>query len=65
MKSAIGGAARVDVFAGRVELGAVARRDDDRFARRVPAAQRLQGVLQPARLEIQALPEFDRARSDD
>ena len=46
-----------------VELGAVARRDDNRFARRAALGERAQRVGDAARLEVDAFAQLDRRRA--
>ncbi len=50
-------------LAGDVDLGAVARRHDDRFARRTPPGERPQRVVEAAAAEVEPLAEFDRRRA--
>ena len=58
-----GGAASLHVVARGVQLGAVARGDDDRLARDIAVLQRLQGVVDAARLEVEALAQLDGRRT--
>ena len=57
------------VVAGGVDLGAVARRDDDRFARRSALGERDERLAYAPHVEVDALAQFDRsgpmADSDD
>ena len=53
-------ARRGRLVAGDVELGAVAGRDDDRFARRSALGERAERVGDAARLEVDPLAQLDR-----
>jgi hypothetical protein len=49
------------VFADGVDLRAVARRDDHRFARRSALGERDEGLAHAAHVEVDALAQFDRS----
>jgi len=59
LKLAAGG---FEVFARRIELGPVARRQDDGLASRPSLAERLQGAVDTPCLEVQPLAQLDRRR---
>jgi hypothetical protein len=52
----------IDVVAGAVEFRAVAGREHHRFAQRFSPAERPEGGLDPTRLKVDALAQFDRRR---
>ena len=51
--------ARLDLFACGIQLGAVARRQDDRLAVRQPRRQLAQRRIEPARVEVDPLAQLD------